>query len=73
MRCKSSIWIGNVAKVICNGFKWVEQRSQFNEDSDIAFFIEGNVKFSEKLYDSHNDLPFLSKRMKLEKVEKVSG
>ena len=61
------------------GFKWVENTSQFNkdfiknnnEDSDEEYFRKVDVQYPEELYDLHNELPFLSERMKTEKVEKL--
>ena len=58
--------------------KWVEEISQFNEDfiksyndnSDEEYFLEGDAQYLENLDSLHNDLPFLSQRMKIEKVEK---
>ena len=35
------------------------------------FFI--SWKYPEKLYDVHNELPFLLERMKIEKVEKLGS
>ena len=32
--------------------------------------MEVDVHYTEKLHDLHNDLPFLTERMKIEKVEK---
>ena len=62
-------------KLPANNFKWIEDTSQFNEDfikhyneeSGEGYFLEVDVQYPEKL---HNDLPFLPKRMKIEKVEK---
>ena len=36
-----------------------------------GYFLEVDVQFLEKLHELHNDLPFLSERMKIEKVEKL--
>ena len=55
-----------------NKFKWIENTSQFNEDfikdynegSDEGYFLEFDVPCPEKLHECHNDLPFLSERMK---------
>ena len=66
-------------KLTVNGFVSVENTSQFNEDfiksynkeSDEGYFFEVDVQFSEKLHDLHNDLSFLTERMKIEKVEKL--
>ena len=59
--------------------KWVEETSQFNEDfikiynedSDVRYFIEADVQYPEKLHELHNDLSFLPKRTKIEKIEKL--
>ena len=65
-------------KLPFGNFKWVKEISEFNEDfiksycdvSDEGYFIEVDVKYPENLHNLHNDLPFLSERMKIEKVEK---
>ena len=54
-----------------------EDTSQFNEDftkrynkeSDEGHFLEADIQYREKLHELHNDLPFLSERMRIEKVE----
>ena len=66
-------------KVPVNGFKWENDLSRFNEDfiknynenSDIGYFLEVDVEYPKKLFGSHKDLPFLPERKKLEKVEKL--
>ena len=65
-------------KLPVNGFKWIKNTSQFNEDfiknyneeSDDGYFLEVDVQYLEKLYEIHDDLPFTLKRLKIEKVEK---
>ena len=60
-------------------FDWTKDTSQINEDfiknyneeSDKRYFLEVDVQYLEKLYELHNDLPFLPERMKIEKVEKL--
>ena len=60
-----------------NNFKWIKDNSQFNknvirnynEESDEGYFLKADVQYFEKLYELHNDLPFLPERMKIEKVE----
>ena len=42
----------------------------YNEESDERYFLEVNVQYPEKLHGLHNDLPFLSEGMKIEKVKK---
>ena len=34
-----------------------------------GYFIEIDVQYLENLHELHNDLPFLSERMKIEQVE----
>ena len=66
-------------KLHVNGFKWENDLSRFNEDfiknynenSDIGYFLEVDVEYPKKLFSSHKDLPFLPERKKLEKVEKL--
>ena len=67
-------------KLPVNGFMWYnEYLSDFNEDfiknynenSDIGYFLEVDVEYPKKLFSSHKDLPFLPERKKLEKVEKL--
>ena len=49
-----------------NGFKWIEEISQFNEDfikaynakSDEGYMVEVDVQYLEKLHELNNDLPF---------------
>ena len=43
----------------------------YDEESDKRYFIKVDVQYTEKLYELHNDLTFLSERMKTEKVEKL--
>ena len=42
-----------------------------NEESNKGYFLEVDVQYLEKLHEFHNDLLFLSKRMKIEKFEKL--
>ena len=44
----------------------------YNEKGDDRYFPEVDVKYPEKLYDLHNDLPFLPERRKIEKIEKLA-
>ena len=56
-----------------NGFKRVKETFQFkedfiksyNEESDKGCFLEVDIKYSEKLHNLHNDLPFLPEKMKI--------
>ena len=42
-----------------------------NEESNEGYFLEVDVQYLEKLHELHNYLPFLSERMKIEKVKKL--
>ena len=60
-------------KLPVNSFKWIEETSQFNEDftknynekNDEGYFLEVDVQYPEKIYEYHNDLPFLPERKTL--------
>ena len=62
-----------------NDFEWSKDTSQFNKDfiktyneeRDEGYFLKVDVQYLEKLYELHNDLPFLPERMKIEKEEKL--
>ena len=66
-------------KLPVNGFKWVEDLSQFNEsfiknydeNSDRGYFLEVNVECPKNLFNSHKDLSFLPERKQLRKVKKL--
>ena len=66
-------------KLPVNGFKWVEKLSRFNEifiknyneNSDIGYFLEVDIDYPKELFNLHKDLPFLPERKKVEKVEKL--
>ena len=63
-------------KLPVNGFKWENDLSRFNErfiknyneNSDIGYFLEVDVEYRKKSFGSYKDLPFLPERRKLEKV-----
>ena len=62
-----------------NNFKWVEDISiineefikNYNENSYKGYILEVDVKYPKKLHDLHNDLPFLPKKMKIDKCKKL--
>ena len=66
-------------KLPVNGFRWVHDAlrcnedfiKNYNENSDVGYFLEVDVEYPKKLFGSHKDLPFLPERKKLEKVEKL--
>ena len=62
-----------------NNFKWVEDTSiineefikNYNENSYKGYILEVYVKYPKKLHDLHSDLPFLPKKMKIDKCKKL--
>ena len=59
-----------------NNFEWMKGTSNFNEDfiknyneeGGKGYFLEVDVQYTEKVHELHNDLPFLSEIMNIEKV-----
>ena len=66
-------------KLPVNSFKWVKDTSRineefiknYNENSKKGYILEVDVKYPKKLHDSHSDLPFLPRRMKIDKCKKL--
>ena len=66
-------------KLPVNNFKWVEYTSKineefiknYNENSYKGYILEVDVKYPKKLHDLHSDLPFLPKRIKVDKCKKL--
>ena len=66
-------------KLPVNNFKWVEDTSRineefiknYNENSNKGYILEVDVKYPKKLHDLHSDLPFLPRKMKIDKFEKL--
>ena len=60
-------------------FEWVEDTSQFNnvfinnyvEKNEVGYILEFDVQYPQKLYERDNDLPFLTERWKLGKLEQL--
>ena len=42
----------------------------YNEESEERCFLEVDVQYPEQLHELHNDLPFLTENMKIEKLER---
>ena len=57
------------------GFCWVDVKpakiSKLAKRKSKGYLLEVNVRYPKELHDSHNDLPFLCKRMKINGVEKL--
>ena len=66
-------------KLSGNGFKWINDVTgidgefirNYNEDSDKGYILEVDDKYPRKLHDLHSALPFLPKRMKIDKCKKL--
>ena len=57
------------------GFKWVSIKpskiSQLAKRKSKGYLLEVDVRYPRELHDSHNDLPFMCERMKINGVEKL--
>ena len=66
-------------KLPVNDFKWIKNTTKINEkfiknydkDNDKEYIFEVEVNFPKRLHDLHSDLPFLPKRMKIDKCKKL--
>ena len=61
------------------GFKWVVDVSRFTPErtgrlakrGSKGYLLEVDVKYPKELHDSHNELPFMCEKMKINKVAKL--
>ena len=61
------------------GFEWVEDISEidenfinnYDEDSNVGYFIEADIEYPKELHNKHSDLPLLPERMKINKCKKL--
>ena len=57
------------------GFCWVEVKpnkiGKLVKCKDKGYLLEVDVRYPKELHDSHNDLPFMCERMKINGVEKL--
>ena len=66
-------------KLPVNGFKWESDLLRVNEDfiknynenSNVGYFLEADIEYPKQLWSSYIDLPFLPEGRKLEKVENL--
>ena len=59
-------------KLPVNGFKWIDSNEiNENENSKKGYILKVDVKYPKKSHDSHSDLPFLPRRMKIDKCKKL--
>ena len=56
-------------KLPANGFKWVN--NEINEEFIKGYIFEVGIKYPKKLHDLHSDLPFLPKKIKIDKCKKL--
>ena len=64
-------------KLPVNQLEWIKDTFQFNKDfkkdyneeGDEGYFLAVDVKYPEKTHEIHNELPFLTETIILEKVE----
>ena len=67
-------------KLPVNDFKWIEDTSKINEEfiknydenNDKSYILEVDVKYPKRLQKLHSDLPFLAKRMKIDRCKKLA-
>ena len=63
-----------------NKFEWIEDTSQFKVDflknykkeSEEEYFFEVDIQYPEKSHKLHNDLPYLTDKLNIEKDEKLA-
>ena len=64
-------------KLPVSGFKWVNNEineefiKNYDENSGKGYTLEVDIKYPRKLHDLHSDLPFLPKKMKIDKCKKL--
>ena len=72
--------MGNVAKASSNNFEWIKDTSQlngdfiknYNEESEVGYFVEVDNQYLEKLHEIYNDLyNFYLKEWKLQKSKSL--
>ena len=66
-------------KLPVNSFEWIEDLSiigtdfikNYDEESNVGYFIEADIKYPKHLQVMHSDLPFLPERMSINGYEKL--
>ena len=65
-------------KLPVNGFKWTDNDEineefikNYNENDNKGYILEVDVRYPKRLHNLHSDLPFLPKRMKIDKCNKL--
>ena len=58
------------------GFKWVdvklEEVYELSKKENYGYVLEVNVRYPKEIHDSHNNLPFMCEKMKIDGVEKLT-
>ena len=62
-----------------DGFEWIEDISKidedfmknYDEDSDVGYFIKADIEYPKELHNKHSDLSFLPERMKVNNCKKL--
>ena len=61
--------------LLTSKFKWVEkdpdQISDLTASKIKGYLLEVDIRYPTDLHDSHNDLPFMCNKMKINKVKKL--
>ena len=68
-----------IKKLPVGVFKWVKNVSKideefiknYDENSDIGYFLKVDIEYPKELHDLHSDLPFLPEKMKINKHDKL--
>ena len=77
---RTTYMVGEKAEPLpADDFDWVEDLSKIDEDfiknhdknSDKGYILEVDVEYLKNLHDLHSDLPFLPKRIKIDKCSKL--
>ena len=55
------------------GFKWTKEISKIGKLKSKGCLLEVDVKYPKELHDSHNDLPFMCKKIKNQWSRKIGS
>ena len=62
-----------IEKLPAGGFKWIKNTSKmdeefiknYDENSDIGYFLKVDLEYPRELHDLYSDLPFLPEKMEI--------
>ena len=76
--------MGNVSKITCKWFQIGKKKKKikitrfnedfikkYDEDSNTGYFLEVDVEYSKKLFNSHKDLPFPPEKKRLKRSKNL--